>query len=201
MGLEKVKKGKLLYHLTKLDNLESIIKYGLMPRKKVLEQRINFGDIANPEIISKRTELGLDVYTPFHFHPYSAFDVAVKHTYKEHDMIYLCLDRELARRNHFKILPQHPLSAEECILYDYDKGFQMIDWGTMMEKNRKDDYAKQVKMAECLTEKIIPINYFNCIFVSSEDVKKKTIYILKKNGVDSQPPFVNVNEVWFNEYL
>lgn len=199
MGIETAKTGKLLYHLTKLDNLESIIKYGLLPRKKVIEQKINFGDIANSEIISKRTELGLDAYTPFHFHPYSAFDVAVKHTYQEQDMIYLCFDRELARMNRFKILPLHPLSAEECILYDYDEGFQRIDWGTMMEKNRTDDYAKHVKMAECLTEKIIPINHFKCIYVPSEDVKEKTIYILNENGVDFPPPFINAMGVWFNE--
>lgn len=199
MGIETAKTGKLLYHLTKLDNLESIIKYGLLPRKKVIEQKINFGDIANPEIISKRTELGLDAYTPFHFHPYSAFDVAVKHSYQEQDMIYLGFDRELARMNHFKILPLHPLSAEECILYDYDEGFQRIDWGTMMEKNRIDDYAKHVKMAECLTEKTIPINHFKCIYVPSEDVKEKTIYILNENGVDFPPPFINVMGVWFNE--
>jgi hypothetical protein len=199
MGIETAKTGKLLYHLTKLDNLESIIKYGLLPRKKVIEQKINFGDIANPEIISKRTELGLDAYTPFHFHPYSAFDVAVKHTYQEQDMIYLCFDRELARMNHFKILPLHPLSAEECVLYDYDEGFQRIDWGTMMEKNRTDDYAKHVKMAECLTEKIIPINHFKCIYVASEDVKEKTIFILNENGVDFPPPFINAMGVWFNE--
>lgn len=199
MGIETAKTGKLLYHLTKLDNLESIIKYGLLPRKKVIEQKINFGDIANLEIISKRTELGLDAYTPFHFHPYSAFDVAVKHTYQEQDMIYLCFDRELARMNHFKILPLHPLSAEECVLYDYDEGFQRIDWGTMMEKNRTDDYAKHVKMAECLTEKIIPINHFKCIYVASEDVKEKTIFILNENGVDFPPPFINAMGVWFNE--
>ena len=199
MGIETAKTGKLLYHLTKLDNLESIIKYGLLPRKKVIEQKINFGDIANPEIISKRTELGLDAYTPFHFHPYSAFDVAVKHTYQEQDMIYLCFDRELARMNHFKILPLHPLSAEECVLYDYDEGFQRIDWGTMMEKNRTDDYAKHVKMAECLTEKTIPINHFRCIYVESEDVKEKTIFILNENGVDFPPPFINAMGVWFNE--
>lgn len=199
MGIETAKTGKLLYHLTKLDNLESIIKYGLLPRKKVIEQKINFGDIANPEIISKRTELGLDAYTPFHFHPYSAFDVAVKHTYQEQDMIYLCFDRELARMNHFKILPLHPLSAEECVLYDYDEGFQRIDWGTMMEKNRTDDYAKHVKMAECLTEKTIPINHFRCIYVALEDVKEKTIFILNENGVDFPPPFINAMGVWFNE--
>lgn len=198
MGIETAKTGKLLYHLTKLDNLESIIKNDLLPRKYVIEQKINFGDIANSEIISKRTELGLDAYTPFHFHPYSAFDIAVKHTYQEQDMIYLCIDRELARTNGFKILPLHPLSAEECILYDYDVGFQRIDWDTMMETKRTDDYAKHVKMAECLTEKSIPINLFTCIYVPSEDVEEKTKNILNENGVVFPKPYINIMPYWFN---
>lgn len=49
-------------------------------------------------------------------------------------MIYLCFDRELAKLNHFKILPIHPLSLDECVLYEYDEGFQKIDWDTLMEK-------------------------------------------------------------------
>lgn len=199
MGIETAKTGKLLYHLTKLENLKSIIENGLLPRRKVIEQRINFEDIANADIISKRAELGLDFYTPFHFHPYSAFDVAVKHTYQGQDMIYLCLDRELAKMNQFKILPMHPLSADECILYEYDEGFQQIDWDTLAEKNRIDEYAKHVKMAECLTEKNIPIDCFKCIYVPSENVKEKTLCILNENGVDFPPPYINVMSVWFGE--
>lgn len=94
MGIETAKNQNLLYHLTKLSNLESIIKYGMLPRRKVMEQGLQFGDIADKQIISKRQELGLDIYTPFHFHPYSAFDVAVKHTYQNEDMIYLCISRK-----------------------------------------------------------------------------------------------------------
>ena len=33
MGLKDAKEGKLLYHLTELKNLESIIDFGLVPRK------------------------------------------------------------------------------------------------------------------------------------------------------------------------
>lgn len=199
MGIESAKEGKLLYHLTKLDNLESIIKNGLLSRKKVIEKHIGFEDIANAEIISKRTELGLDVYTPFHFHPYSAFDVSVKKTYRGQDMIYLCVDREMAKLCKFKILPIHPLSSEECVLYEYDEGFEKIDWDTMTEKNRIDDYAKHVKMAECLTEKVITICAIKCIYVASEDVKKKTLNILTENGIDCKPPYVNLMDIWFNE--
>ena len=197
MGIDKAKEGKLLYHLTKLSNLSSIIKYGLLPRRVILKSGIYFGDIASSEIISKRTELGLDVFTPFHFHPYSAFDVAVKHAYRGQDMVYLCLDRELAKAKGFKILPKHPLSVTECKLYDYDEGFQQIDWITLTEKNRVDDYAKQVKMAECLTDTIIPISCFTCIYVPSEEVKMKTITIFNECNVGFPPPYINVKEVWF----
>ena len=81
MGLDGVREKKLLYHLTKVSNMEDIINYGLLSRRYLLEQGRKFGDVADPQIISKREELDLDKYTPFHFHPYSAFDVAVKNTY------------------------------------------------------------------------------------------------------------------------
>lgn len=128
MGLKEAKEGKILYHLTELKNLESIVDFGLVPRKILRENMVAFGDVANPEIIRKREVLGLDGYIPFHFHPYSAFDVAVKKAYAGEEMIYICITRSLARHNNFRILPKHPLALEECQLYDYDKGFELIDW-------------------------------------------------------------------------
>lgn len=57
MGLEGVKNKKLLYHLTKANNMESIINYGLLPRGYLIEHNMFFGDVADPQIISKREEL------------------------------------------------------------------------------------------------------------------------------------------------
>lgn len=132
MGLENVKSGKLLYHLTELKNLESIIRFGLVPRKVLQENTVIFEDIANPEIIVKRERLGLDEYIPFHFHPYTAFDLAVKKQHANDEMMYICISRELARRNNFKVLPKHPLSLENCQLYDYEEGFKRIVLCTYM---------------------------------------------------------------------
>lgn len=198
MGLEKAKTGKLLYHLTSLNNLESIIKRGLLPRRIMMQNRNAFLDIADQNIISKRQVYGLDQYTPFHFHPYSAFDVAVKSRYNAQEMVYLCIGRELAIANDFKILPKHPLSQSECVLYDYREGFEQIDWDVLMEANRVDNYAKEVKMAECLTDKIIPINYIEVIFVPSEEVKEIVLNMLQKNGINTSTPYVYVQSVWFN---
>jgi hypothetical protein len=131
VGIRDTKEGKLIYHLTKLSNLDSILNYGLLSRKIVKDRNIAFSDVADQGIISKRTELGLDIYTPFHFHPYSSFDVAVKSTYSNEEFIYICITREDAKHNKFKILPKHPLTIDECILMDYDEGFNAIDWDTM----------------------------------------------------------------------
>lgn len=196
MGIESAKNGKLLYHLTELSNLDSIVQNGLAPRKILLDRNVDFGDVANPDIISKRTLLGLDVYTPFHFHPYSSFDVAVKNTYEDTDFIYICIRRSLARENKFKILVKHPLSIDECILYDYDEGMELIDWDTLMEKGRTDDYAKHVKMAECLTDLLVPAELFNMIVVEDEKVKNKVEKILKKYELDFPPPYINIQN-WF----
>lgn len=198
MGIDTAKTQNLLYHLTKLSNLESIVEYGMLPRREVQEQGIRFGDIADSEIISKRQELGLDSYTPFHFHPYSAFDVAVKHKYAEEDMIYLCITRKKAQNENYKILIQHPLSESECQLYNYEDGFERIDWDTLQEKNRTDNYARQVKMAECLTDKTIHIEEFFCIYVKSERVKDEVIRIFRSRGVNFPPPNIYVREMWFD---
>ena len=197
MGLENVKSGKLLYHLTELKNLESIIRFGLIPRKVLLENTVTFEDIANPEIIVKRERLGLDEYIPFHFHPYTAFDLAVKKQHANNEMMYICIRRELARRNNFKDLPKHPLSLEDCQLYDYEEGFKRIDWDTMAKVGLTDPDSKQTKMAECLSAKVIPVDCFQCFYVPSEQSKEFAENTLRAYGIKFPPPFVNVMPQWF----
>ena len=197
MGLENVKSGKLLYHLTELKNLESIIRFGLIPRKVLLENTVTFEDIANPEIIVKRERLGLDEYIPFHFHPYTAFDLAVKKQHANDEVMYICIRRELARRNNFKVLPKHPLSLEDCQLYDYEEGFKRIDWDTMAKVGLTDPDSKQTKMAECLSAKVIPVDCFQCFYVPSEQAKECAENTLRAYGIKFPPPFVNVMPQWF----
>lgn len=197
MGLKDVKEGKLLYHLTKLDNIDNIIANGLLPRRYLMENNLCFGDVADPQIINKREELGLDKYTPFHFHPYSAFDVAVKNKYPDDKFVYICIKRALASFNNFKILIKHPLSQSECILYDYCDGMDKIDWDTMRTVGTIDEYSRNVKMAECITEKCIPAELFQCIYVSDIETKQYIEKLFRDKGIMEHPPYVNIQQTWF----
>src|SRR6056297_3633992 len=93
MKKNKIKNGKWLYHLTSIDNLDSIIKNGLVSRKKLKILRSDFVDIADQWIIEKRVGFNLDDYIPFHFHPYSAFDVFVKNNNPKKEFIYITIMR------------------------------------------------------------------------------------------------------------
>lgn len=199
MGLEGVREKKLLYHLTKASNMEDIIEFGLLPRRYLLEQNIMFRDVADPKIIFKREELNLDKYAPFHFHPYSAFDVAVKHTHAGEKFVYICIKRDLAEVNDFKILTKHPLSQQECILYNYADGMKHIDWDTMEKSGATDEYSRNVKMAECLTDKIIPAQLFHCVYVPDDVTKQYIERLFRNKGITEKPPYVNIQPAWFLE--
>ena len=197
MGLDTVKEGKLLYHLTELKNIESIIAKGLLPRRCLKDGNLGFEDVADPQIIDKRVSLGLDGYIPFHFHPYSAFDVAVKNTYANEKFVYICINRALAQCHNFKILVKHPLSQNDCVLYDYEEGVAKIDWERMRITGTTDEYSRNVKMAECITEKCIPAELFQCIYVPDLETKTYIEQLFRNRGITEQPPYVDIQEKWF----
>lgn len=203
------KTGKLIYHLTAINNFESIIRNGLRPRNKI---KPNI-DVADNEILNGRNKYNLLDYVPFHFFINTPFDGAVKKKYKTTDFIYICLEREIAKMNEFKIIPCHPLSNRlinyENILFDYDKGFDLIEWDKIDSGNRNytDQDIKNACMAECLYNGIISCRRFSSISVKDVESFKKIDKILLKFGFvsdknkytyhDEYSFFVDINPSWF----
>lgn len=189
-----IKDKKLIYHLVPLDSLESIIKHGLMSRYDLYKNNINFIDTADKDILSERKRLGLSKYIPFHFHIHTAYDTAVKNANKDMTFVYICLHRDFARRKKFKILPIHPASNEKPDLFEYDKGFEKIDWNTM-ELNNSDAqnagidlrYHKQVRMAERLAPSPVSVNSFQSINVPDEKTKNYVLKLLKSFNIGNKP--------------
>lgn len=194
--MASIKDGKLLYHLTKLNHLDSIIEHGLASRYILDTYDISFQDIADTNIIKKREMNDLNRYVPFHFHPYSPFDMAVKSKYKDDEFIYICITRDFARQNRFKILPQHPLSIENIELFDYKDGMNKIDWNTMDKKSTDPGYNRQVRMAECLSDSVVQFSDIFSIAVRDEKVKKLVEEKIKCICV--KKPHINV-QIWLRK--
>ena len=165
MGRKPIEEGKLIYHLTRIENLTSIMENGILPRNMLRGN--HFFDVADPNIIKKRHNRGLGDYVPFHFHPYSAFDYVIKRDQKMENLVYLCVLRSYARERGFVILPEHPLSGgigEGCLL-PYDEGVVRMDWESMNQSDVADAHAKSVRMAECLKKGPVLFSELYCIYV------------------------------------
>lgn len=166
----EIRNKSFIYHLTSMDNIESILRQGLLPRNLIHA----FDDVANQEIILYRRIYGLNDYVPFHFFSKNPFDGRVQLDYPHKDFVYICLQREYARSQNFKIIPMHPLSmGENLVLYNYDQGMDAIDWDTMEQTDYHDEYSKNICMAECLVNRIVRPFEFCSIYVKNERHKRR----------------------------
>lgn len=186
------KDGKLIYHLTSIDNLESILQNGLLSRNEVEK----FVDVADQEIIEHRENEGLNDYVPFHFFGANPFDGAVQKAHPDRKFIFITLQRKYARAQKFKILPQHPLSLDDCTLMDFDDGMNAIDWEKMAERDYTDNECKEICMAECLTENSVSASDFFSIIVSDEDTKRDVIKMRDEIIGTNNSFFVSVSDIF-----
>lgn len=194
---------KLLYHFTALDSFESIVRHGLLSRADLSELGINFIDTADHNILQEReTRLQLSTYIPFHFHIHTPYDFAVRNSHPNNNFIYLCLLREYGLNNGFSILPYHPASNEHPQILDYQHGFEAIDWETMemskaqaRDKGIDERYHRQVRMAECLSPRCVPIAAFQSIVVKNDDDQAIIQEVLNSYGINGI--YVDVKPYYF----
>ncbi|GBO90520.1 MULTISPECIES: DarT ssDNA thymidine ADP-ribosyltransferase family protein [Marinobacter] len=185
-----IKEQKLLYHLTSLNNIGSILDNGLQPRAGLEE----FHDVADAEILVGRGEHGLENYVPFHWFSRNPFDGRVQKDRSNEDFALITVRRALAVGNNWKILPRHPLSKQEFRLYDYQEGFDLIDWKLMESRDYKDNECKSVCMAECLSPGPVSASDFFKIFVPTEQVRDIVLGEVTARGL---PLEVTVNQYMF----
>lgn len=178
------KSKKLIYHLTPLKNIPSILEKGLLPRN----QLTGFQDIADPEIIQKRRALVLEGYVPFHWFAGNPFDGIVQKTHQGTPFALIAVHRDLAAKNDWKILPRHPLANDQMELLDYASGFEAIDWDTMNQRDYHDPNCKSVCMAECLAPGTVAASQFSSIFVPNTEVERKV-----RAWVNRLQPGIHVN--------
>lgn len=184
------KNQKLVYHLTAMSNLPSILKNGLQSRAVL--SGADFADVADHSILASRKGKGLDEHVPFHFFSRTPFDYAVMHKHPTTPFVVLAVHRDLAKAKNWKIVPCHPLCGAAPDIMDYDAGFNAINWDLMHSEELK--YAthpeyKQTCMAECLSPVTVEAVKFHSIYVKTVADKATVQAYLK---VHSLTPHVNV---------
>lgn len=172
-------KGKLLYHITHIDNMPSIFQHGLLSRQSLSNAGINdFTDIADQSILNRREHFheALSEFVLFHFYAKNPFDGLVCKKYGSKNMAIITLKRELYKNNAFFIIPSHPLDGEEPDIYPYEEGLSHIKWDILDKETGRDYRNPEIKkacMAECVKKCKIPIDEFAFVFVYCDEAKQK----------------------------
>ena len=171
-----VKDKKLLYHLTDIDNLGSILSNGLLSRKKLIDSGEKFVDTANKEILEKREgeEFPLSEFVPFHFFSRNPYDYAIFNKQDIDNLVYITIYRDKVQNEAF-IVPEHPVSKNKPKIYPYKEGFNLIKWDIIEADDR--DYAdpdtRRICMAECIVRDSVPPEFFARLYVGSEPAEAR----------------------------
>lgn len=189
------KDGKLLYHLTSIDNLEGILKNGLLCRNSIPK----FDDIADHEIIEHREKHGLNDLVPFHFFAPSPLHGVVQKGYKDKRFCYITVHRKTAKQNKYKILKKHPLSLNDSTPLEYEDGINSIEWEKMAERDYSDHECKEICLAECLAQKCVNHSDFFSIIVKNEQDKKDVQEIILKTLGSDVGFYINIQSYIFTK--
>lgn len=185
-----IKDQKLLYHLTSIGNIGSILKEGLKPRALLQE----FEDVADQEIIANRQGLALENYVPFHWFARNPFDGRVQADRPEDLFVLITVQRALAAQRNWKVIPRHPLTAGNIELMDYAMGFAAIEWDIMNQRDYHDPNCKSICMAECLSPTtVLPGDFFK-IYVCCDRSADYVNHQMARRSVQVQ---IAVNEQMF----
>ena len=103
--MSSIENGKLLYHLTSVMNLESILTDGIKPRTHLDE---DFRDVAEQEIVDFRTQHGISDTIPFHFFAGTSFSGRVQLDNPDEEFVYITVHRDIAQKNNFRIFLYTP---------------------------------------------------------------------------------------------
>ncbi len=161
---------KLLYHLTSMKNIESIIRDGLKSRGSL--NLSEFIDVADSEILESRKSRSLENYMPFHFFAKNPFDGIVQKNHPNEKFVLIAVYRSFAQNQKWKIIPCHPLSGNQIEIFEYEEGFNKINWELMNRRNYSDTDCKNTCMAECLSPTIVQAINFQSIVVSCSEAEQ-----------------------------
>ncbi|HGM5270114.1 DarT ssDNA thymidine ADP-ribosyltransferase family protein [Serratia nevei] len=175
-----IREQKLIFHLTDINNLETIFSDGLKPRS-LLE---GFSDVADPDIIDSRRALQLEKLVPFHFFAGNPFDGRVHLDNRGKKFVLITVHRDHAKANNWKIIPRHPLSGMAITLLDYEAGMNATDWATMNLRKYDNDECKRICMAECLSPETVSAKDFFSIYVPDAESENTVNTLKQKHGLN-----------------
>lgn len=178
-------------HMTHIDNLESILKYGLLAHSNPHKLR----DISNSEVNARRNKIepiyhhNLHEYVPFYFNPRNA----MMYRNKNEDIVVLAFSQKLIFENN-TIFTDKNASTDSANFFNSAQQLNNLDWNYIWSDswNTKPNFTevKQAMMAEVLVYSQVPINNLIGVYAKNESMRN---LLVKKYSIPANKIKINAN--------
>jgi hypothetical protein len=175
---------EVFWHLTSFDNMENILKMGLLSRSQLSAINCKFIDLAEnmdrSDLTFERKIKELDKYIPFHFFPWNPYDKEIFRKNKGKLFCYITIHQKLAYDSEkYKITLKNP-NNKEFSLKDLKNFNDCKEEITKIRRNTDFAYGKTPTkdklggaMGECLALYNVKPDDFYAIIVKGDDEKIK----------------------------
>lgn len=186
---------KYFFHFTHIENLDSILKNGILCTNKKNEIGISHVDVASESIQERRSNMKVKCnpkgkvhdYVPCYFCSMNPMFLSLVNSKNvdQQFMIFFAfkIDKILSGNVVFT-----DASANRVIspnFYNNPEDLEKLDWNAIDSRkwSNKNDEERHKRMAEVLIFEKIPINLIDAIIVWSEVIKKIVFDIFKNNNI------------------
>jgi len=179
-----------LYHITRKENLKSILRHGLLSRNLCMKKGIGVEEIGDEEIVWKRgikmlpkSDARLNDYVPLYFNPRNAMMYRVCKDSNAYNLVILAFDSKVIFIPGTIFTDGNAASNDSNFYYSkYD--LEKLDWEII--KNRYwcfegivDVEIRRKMMAEVLVKERIPRRYLKKLICNSEKSAEDLISLVK----------------------
>jgi len=199
-GIPESLRNKYFYHFTHIENLESILKNGLLSTNEKIRQGISHIDIANESIQDRRSEMDVTCfpngkvhdYVPFYFTTANPMLLGLvnRKNIDQPLIIFFAVSIE-------KILEKSVIftdaSANTSIppnFYNDSNDLGKLNWNIIDKTSwgSNDDNERHQRMAEVLVYKEVRLDWIESIIVYNESIKE--FVVEKFNDLGIRMPYI-----------
>lgn len=183
---------RYLYYITHIDNLSSILQYGVLSHDQINSRHVNFKAIYNSEIVSMRQEKmtpdghSLWHYANFYLQPRNAMLYLVKRKYGTDNIVVLACYRGPAYEIPDALITDGNAANTGTSFFPIsqrNKVFSNLREVDGLEYWNEEDGTKRKMMAEVLVPDNYSPEHIQAILVASQNVKGKVEAVISNQGV------------------
>ncbi|OAV72262.1 UTP:GlnB (protein PII) uridylyltransferase [Bacteroidales bacterium Barb4] len=194
-------KGKYFFHFTHLENLDSIIKHGLLSTNKKNQSGITHIDIATKGIQERRSTMDVSCgpkgkvhdYVPFYFTSINPMLLSVVNSKNKDQQFFIFLAVSIDHiDNADTVFTDASANTDPPPnFYDSPNDLDKLDWNIIDKRAWKYSYEERhKKMAEVLIHEKVPIEKIEYIIVWNDSIKKAVLTVFKQNN--TKPPEISI---------